>query len=827
MASSKIKGITIEIGGNTTKLQDALKNVDKQVFSLNSDLKSLNQALKLDPKNTELLSQKQEVLARNIAATKTRLDTLKEAQRQMGSYTNLTDQQKEAYNQLSLEIAKSESALKSMNSEMKSMSRVDLSSLKEGLKKAGEVAADVAKTITAAVGAMTIALGKLVSEGVKSYASLEQNIGGVETLFKEDADLVLENARKAYKTAGVSANQYMEGVTSFTASLLQATAGDTKKAANIADMAFQDMSDNANKFGTDMASIQHAYQGFAKQNYTMLDNLKLGYGGTKKEMERLLKDAQKLTGIKYNINNLADVYNAIHAIQENLGVTGTTAKEAEDTISGSLNSMKAAFDNFLNGSGGVEELADSLNTFLKNILEAIKKIAPGLIRGIVQLFRDLVPTLASMTGELLPIIIQGAQDLIQGLIEFIRNDSAQFISMAVTMLSNLAMFILENLPILLESAIQIIAQLANELAKQAPVLIPAMVECILKMADALLDNIDLMVDAALALIIGLANGLIEATPKLIEKAPDIVMKLVDAIIENAPKMLDAAWQLIIKLAEGVVNSKNDFLSIGVKIVEYIRDGLSRALSSDTFVLFTFGIGGWIIKKIREGLGLGGSPGSVAGANDPLTVTGVDTGNSIIAGIEQSVNSNQQGLKNDGLQIGKAVSTGASSSMSNNNGQQIGKDFVSGVKLGVQNKTTVQQAVSAVQNTATSLLDAAKRILKINSPSKATEELGKFFDLGLKEGIENNANQVVRSATNFGSTLLSSMDGVIADTNSAMSSLTSGVNASVNPTINPTANSNPLYITIDKFYNNRETDIQQLAQEMEFYRKNSAIAKGGA
>ena len=303
MASSKIKGITIEIGGNTTKLQDALKNVDKQVFSLNSDLKSLNQALKLDPKNTELLSQKQEVLARNIAATKTRLDTLKEAQRQMGSYTNLTDQQKEAYNQLSLEIAKSESALKSMNSEMKSMSRVDLSSLKEGLKKAGEVAADVAKTITAAVGAMTIALGKLVSEGVKSYASLEQNIGGVETLFKEDADLVLENARKAYKTAGVSANQYMEGVTSFTASLLQATAGDTKKAANIADMAFQDMSDNANKFGTDMASIQHAYQGFAKQNYTMLDNLKLGYGGTKTEMERLLADATKISGVKYDISS--------------------------------------------------------------------------------------------------------------------------------------------------------------------------------------------------------------------------------------------------------------------------------------------------------------------------------------------------------------------------------------------------------------------------------------------------------------------------------------------------------------------------------------------
>lgn len=276
MAGKNIKGITIEIGGNTTKLQDALKDVDKQVYGLNSDLKALNQALKLDPKNTELLSQKHDVLKRNIEATTERLNTLKEAQRQMGDYNKLTDEQKSSYNQLSLEIEKGEKALKDMNKEMLKTSGIDLDKVKEGLKKVGEVALDVSKKMLQVTTAISGALAGLVGAGVKSYAEMEQNLGGVETLFGESAEKVIENAKNAYKTAGVSANEYMAGVTSFSASLLQSLSGDTEKAAEISDMAFRDMSDNANKFGTDMSSIQSAYQGFAKQNYTMLDNLKLG-----------------------------------------------------------------------------------------------------------------------------------------------------------------------------------------------------------------------------------------------------------------------------------------------------------------------------------------------------------------------------------------------------------------------------------------------------------------------------------------------------------------------------------------------------------------------
>lgn len=277
MASKNIKGITIEIGGNTTKLQDALKSVDKSVYNLNSDLKNLNQALKLDPSNVSLVSQKYDVLKRNIDETKTKINTLKEAQRQMGAYSKLTDEQKSSYNALSLEIAKSENALKNMNNQLKLSNNIDLSKVQNALGGITNVALKAAEEVVKVSAAVGTALAGVVAAGVKSYAELEQNIGGVETLFKKDANKVIANAKQAYKTAGVSANEYMAGVTSFSASLLQSLGNNTAKAADVADMAFRDMSDNANKFGTDMSSIQNAYQGFAKQNYTMLDNLKLGW----------------------------------------------------------------------------------------------------------------------------------------------------------------------------------------------------------------------------------------------------------------------------------------------------------------------------------------------------------------------------------------------------------------------------------------------------------------------------------------------------------------------------------------------------------------------
>lgn len=280
--------------------------------------------------------------------------------------------------------------------------KIDKKNFEKGLASLEECANKAMKGVVVAATAVATAIAGIGTAAISSYADLEQNIGGVETLFKNSSQKVIDNANKAYKTAGMSANNYMSTVTGFSASLLQSLSGDTEKAADVADMALIDMADNANKMGTSMESIQFAYQGFAKQNYTMLDNLKLGYGGTKEEMQRLLEDAQKITGVKYDITNLNDVFQAIHVIQGELGITGTTAKEAEETISGSVASMKAAWDNFLNGSGSLDEFIETAKIAFNNIVEAAKKILPRIWNEVIDaLPEELVTTLKILT----PILI--------------------------------------------------------------------------------------------------------------------------------------------------------------------------------------------------------------------------------------------------------------------------------------------------------------------------------------------------------------------------------------------------------------------------------------
>lgn len=574
---ANIKGITIDIGGNTSKLEDALKNVNKVVYSTNSELKQLNQALRLDPKNTELLSQKQDVLKNNIKATTDRLNALKEAQRQMGSYSSLTEEQKEKYRALSVEITKSESALKKMNSELKHTSSIDFSKVKDELSKVGNVALNVSKKLATVTAGITGALAGVVGAGVKSYADLEQNLGGVETLFKDSADKVVQNAKNAYKTAGVSANEYMQGVTSFSASLLQSLGGDTSKAADVADMAFSDMSDNANKFGTDMSSIQYAYQGFAKQNYTMLDNLKLGYGGTKTEMERLLKDAEKLTGQKYDISNLSDVYNAIHAIQENLGVTGTTAEEAKKTISGSINSMKASFDNFLNGSGSAEDLAESVTNVLSNVSDAIVKLAPNILSGIVTLIEKLLPQVAKILVDLVPQLLDAVSNMIDSLLNMVTQDMSGLQETLTLLVNKIVEFFTTNLPKVIELGLQLIIALAKGIAESLPTLIPQIIQCVLKIVEVLVDNLDLIIDAGIQLVIGLVEGLTDpdTIEMLMEKIPIIIIKIVDAIIQSLPKMLEAGGQVILAFGQGIMTCYGKIGEWMNKIINAITDKLGN------------------------------------------------------------------------------------------------------------------------------------------------------------------------------------------------------------------------------------------------------------
>lgn len=457
--------------------------------------------------------------------------------------------------------------------------------ISNGFSKIGSIAKTALVGVTAAIGTASTALVGLGTASVNSYADLEQNVGGIETLFKGSADKVIKNAENAYKTAGMSANQYMETVTSFSASLLQSLGGDTEKAADVADMALTDMSDNANKMGTSMELIQNAYQGFAKQNYTMLDNLKLGYGGTQEEMKRLLSDAEKLTGVKYDITNLSDVYNAIHAIQENLGITGTTAKEASETISGSVSSMKAAFDNFLNGSGTIDQLVETGITSIQNIVNAVGELLPNLIQSvanatpqIVDAINQIFPQILNLIMTNAPTILSSIGQILMALVQSLISYMPQIMTIAMQLIQSFITGIITMLPQIIQMGIQLIVQLITGIAQMLPQLIPQAVNAIITIVTGLLDNIDQLIDAGIQLIIGLAEGLINAIPQLVEKIPIIIEKLINAITNNLPKIIQAGITLIIKLAEGLIKAIPQLISKIPQIITSIINGFANYYS---------------------------------------------------------------------------------------------------------------------------------------------------------------------------------------------------------------------------------------------------------
>ena len=476
---------------------------------------------------------------------------------------------------------------------------IDSGGFNSGISKIGSIAKGGLAVVGSLAAGITAAFAATTKASLDSVASLEQNIGGIETLFKDSADVVIANAKRAYKTAGMSANEYMQNVTSFSASLLQSLSGDTKAAAEVADMAMTDMSDNANKMGTSMELIQNAYQGFAKQNYTMLDNLKLGYGGTKTEMERLLSDAQKLTGVKYDINNLSDVYNAIHAIQENLGITGTTAKEAASTIEGSMNSAKAAWDNFLNGTISAEDFADTISIAVENIAKNLGEIVPRLASTIPEVGKNLYEMIASSFEQNSGGIAQAGMDLLDNFTSGLIEAAPKVTDRAGEIVSNIMNGIQEAAPQMLTSAVEVIASFAQGIGAQLPTLVPQALNMIVTLAGALISNIPTIVQAGVSVLGGLAQGLVNAIPVLINKAPVIIGQLASAIIQSLPKILQAGVNILVTLADGLVSAipkllskipsiiteiKNaftsvDWASVGMNIIRGIASGISGAVET--------------------------------------------------------------------------------------------------------------------------------------------------------------------------------------------------------------------------------------------------------
>lgn len=427
--------------------------------------------------------------------------------------------------------------------------------LKTGLTTAAKVGA---AALTAASGAVTA----LTKSAVDNYAEYEQLVGGVETLFKQSADAVMGYAENAYKTAGMSANEYMETVTSFSASLLQSMGGDTEAAAEKANLAITDMADNANKMGSSMESIQNAYSGFAKQNYTMLDNLKLGYGGTKEEMQRLLEDAQKLSGQKYDISSYADIIDAIHVVQTEMGITGTTALEASTTIQGSVASTKAAWENLVTGLG--DENAD-LDTLIGNLVTSAETAAGNLIPRITQILSGagtalerIAPVLATeipalITGVLPSVISAGAQLLVgltTGLISALPSLAATIPDIITAVLEPIS----ESLPALQTAGGELVGMLSAGILSGVPALISELPTVIAAIATFLEENLPKWAEAGFEFIGELAFGIIEAIPDLIGKLPEVISSISSFFVNAFPKIVKMGGELLGKILAGIIGA---------------------------------------------------------------------------------------------------------------------------------------------------------------------------------------------------------------------------------------------------------------------------------
>lgn len=580
--------------------------------------------------------------------------------------------------------------------------------LKSGLATAGKVA-------VAGVAAGATAIGALGTKAVAAYADYEQLVGGVETLFKDSQDQVMDYANNAYKTAGLSANEYMETVTSFSASLLQSLDGDTSAAADKANLAITDMSDNANKMGTDMTSIQNAYQGFAKANYTMLDNLKLGYGGTQAEMERLLADAEKISGIKYDISSYADIVDAIHVVQTEMGITGTTAEEAASTIQGSFGMMKSAWQNLVTGMADPDQdlgvlvgnFTDSVVIAGNNLIPRIQELLPRIVEATTSLIGTVSEQLPAILGTVLPSLVEGATNLVTGLMAALPSVLSVLADVAPTVINTLVPALIELLPQITQTGIDVIVSLAQGIADALPQLIPAATDAIIEIVEVLTspENLGNLIDAALAIILALVDGLVDATPKLIAAVPDVIANLVTAIITNMPKILEAGVEITMALADGLIKALPELIAaipnLILGIVQGIIDNLPEIIMAGPKIIAALATG--LIEAIPD----------------------------IVMVIPQLVRS--------------IVDTFLSFDWGS-----IGKNIVEGIKNGFVNMWNSFK--QTVENVFTGLVDGVKSFLGIASPSKVFAGIGGYMAEGLGQGFDkefSNVKRGIQSQLDFG------------------------------------------------------------------------------
>lgn len=791
---------------------------------------------------------------------------------------SLTDKAKEFAKVKISNIANSLKGLKSsftdgktgaagLHTALKKVASVSLSALHSGISKIGSLAKSAgsavasglgsaikatAKGASVAIGAGVTAVGALVTGSVKAFADFQQLTGGVETLFgaggqsledyaagigkSVDAasseynklmasqQAVFDNANKAYETAGLSANAYMETVTSFSASLLQSLGGDTQKAASVADQAIIDMADNANKMGTSMDMIQNAYQGFAKQNYTMLDNLKLGYGGTKEEMQRLLTDAGKLANTKFDISSYADIIEAIHVIQNDMGITGTTANEAATTISGSAASMKAAWGNMLvslttggdNFNKSIDALVQTSTTFARNVLPAVT----GALSGVGKLIEGLAPMVAQelpgLVATVLPSLVNAAQSLVSGLITGISSNIPQMAQVATQVFTAFANFILQSvpqillvgldlivglaqgltqgLPQILQQGVQSIVNFCNGITSRMPTIITTAIQLIQTLVQGIAQNLPQIIQAGVTMIGSLLQGIVSMLPSILQSALQLIMSLVQGLIQNLPLILQTGVQLIQSLIQGIVTMLPMIIQSAIQLIISLVQGLIQNLPMiiQSAVQIVVALAGGLIQAIPQLVAA--IPQLIAAIVDTIMSTNwLQVGWDIVKGIGKGLLDGIKGIfGGGGEEGGAAVATGAASGMTSNLGTvtaattQVSTTMTQGLQpdtaavnaAGANTMTALASGITANAGVVnTSVAGIAPGITTTLNSSLATVDtsatastIGTNITTGVTTGIQTGTAEVVSAATDMSTQAQTAIDTGMSNISTSFNSL---------------------------------------------------------
>ena len=686
----------------------AISGINAQIKNLNSEMKLAVQSFDGAANSEQALATKSDILQRSIESSKQKVSILTtEYDKQKSKLSELEqalsqattefganskeaadagtayNRQATAVNKLGTQLNNARTDLHNMNSQLDhlgdDLDKTGSSTIKFGDLLKANLLSNVILNGVKKLADGIVEVGKALANIVlDDYANYEQLVGGVDTLFGENSKQVQQYALEAYKTAGLGANEYMETVTSFSASLLQSLGGDTAAAAESANQALIDMSDNANKMGTDMSSIQNAYQGFAKQNYTMLDNLKLGYGGTKQEMERLLSDAEKLTGVKYDINNLNDVYSAIHAVQTEMGITGTTAKEASETISGSIGAMKSAWSNLLVGlasgdldiSALVSNLIESVITVGKNVIPRVGVLIEGIKTAIVEAIPQIKETAFNLLTEYGPQVIEKGGELLSNLSNGFVEKIPELASAIGDFMSNFLSFLAEHLPTVIEKGAELLGSLATGIINAIPAFVEKLPQIILSFTEFIKNNFPQIVESGVKLVGQLIVGIGNAIPDLVASLPSLIAAIVQGVGNLMAGVIKAGEDIVKGLWQGISNQtawicnkikgfcKNaleeikDFFGIaspsrvmrdevGVMIGEGMAEGIKNSIktvkkSADT-------LSGAAFRELKNGIAIGD-------LSAKMTVgTQLATNDNVFKAIEGAVNGFSTVSANSGTQ----------------------------------------------------------------------------------------------------------------------------------------------------------------------------------